>query len=149
GVYFAEIGTSRAGGGNATLYDLESVQVLRGPQGTLFGRNNTGGAVLITPAAPTDVLEGYVNGRLGDYALKDLEGAFNLPLGDKAALRLAGRVTERDGYFRSVATGQRSYDINNQNLRASLRWTPNDVFTSTTIATWLEADEAGSMLKPT
>lgn len=149
GVYFAEIGTSRAGGGNATLYDLESVQVLRGPQGTLFGRNNTGGAVLITPAAPTDVLEGYVNGRLGDYALKDMEGAFNLPLGDKAALRLAGRVTERDGYFRSVATGQRSYDINNQNLRASLRWTPNDVFTSTTIATWLEADEAGSMLKPT
>lgn len=149
GVYFGEVGTSRAGGGNATMYDLESVQVLRGPQGTLFGRNNTGGAVLITPAAPVDVYEGYFTGRVGDYNLRDLEGAVNLPLGDTLSLRLSGRWTERDGYFRSINTGQRSYDINNRNLRVSLRWSPTDAFTSTTIATWLEADEAGSMLKPT
>lgn len=149
GVYFAEIGQSRAGGGNATMYDLDSVQVLRGPQGALFGRNNTGGAVLITPMAPKDFQEGYVTARVGDYNLRDLEGAVNIPLGDTLALRIAGRTIERDGYFRSVTTGQRSYDINNQNARASLRWTPNAAFTSITIGTWLDSDEAGSMLKPT
>lgn len=149
GVYFAEVGQSRAGGGNATMYDLESVQVLRGPQGALFGRNNTGGAVLISPMAPKGFQEGYVTGRLGDYGLRDLEGAVNLPISDTLALRVAGRTIERDGYFRSVTTGQKSYDINNQSLRASLRWTPTDAFSSTTIATWLDSDEAGSMLKPT
>lgn len=149
GVYFAEVGQSRAGGGNATMYDLESVQVLRGPQGALFGRNSTGGAVLISPMVPKDFQAGYVTGRLGDYGLRDLEGAVNLPISDTLALRVAGRTIERDGYFRSVTTGQKSYDINNQSLRASLRWTPTDAFSSTTIATWLDSDEAGSMLKPT
>jgi len=149
GLYFAEVGQSRAGGGNATMYDLESVQVLRGPQGALFGRNNTGGAVLITPMAPGESAEGYVTARIGDYNLRDLEGAANLPLGETLDLRIAGRTIERDGYFRSVTTGQRSYDINNQSLRASLRWTPTEAFTSTLIGTWLDSDEAGSMLKPT
>ena len=148
-VYFAEVGQSRAGGGNATMYDLESVQVLRGPQGALFGRNNTGGAVLITPRAPSDFQDGYLTARIGNYNLRDLEAAVNLPLGETLALRLAGRTIERDGYFRSVTTGQRSYDINNQSFRASLRWTPTAAFASTTIATWLDSDEAGSMLKPT
>jgi iron complex outermembrane recepter protein len=59
GVYFADVGTSRSGGGDAVLFDLASVQVLRGPQGTLFGRNTTGGAVLINPKLPTDRFEGF------------------------------------------------------------------------------------------
>src|SRR3546814_6273223 len=58
-VYFAEVVQNRPQGINSGLFDLESVQVLKGPQGTLFGRNTTGGAVLISPVTPTDEFEGY------------------------------------------------------------------------------------------
>lgn len=148
GVYFAEVGQSRSGGGNATLYDLESVQVLRGPQGVLFGRNNTGGAVLITPRAPSDVAEGYVEARIGNFGLFDIEGVVNLPIDETLAVRVAARSVRRDGYFRSVTTGQEAFDQNNQNLRVSLRWSPTASLTSTTIFTYFIADEAGSMVKP-
>ena len=75
GVYFAEVVGVRAQGGTTSgntvgagaFTDLANVQVLKGPQGTLFGRNTTGGAVLLTPAKPTDDLEGYVEGTYGNY----------------------------------------------------------------------------------
>ena len=88
--YFNEVQVGGVGG--TSLYDLESVQVLKGPQGTLFGRNATGGAVLYTSKRPDDEFGGYVTGRAGNYDAFQLEGALNLPLADdgSAALRVAG-----------------------------------------------------------
>ena len=154
--YFAEVPLSspfQIPGLPPQFFDLQSAQVLKGPQGTLFGRNTTGGAVLFVPQAPTDDFEGYVRGQLGTYSNRQIEGAVNVPLGDIGALRLAGFVWNRDGYTKTVA-GRRDFaaslitgtpvlldsiDINNQDvmqLRGSLRLNPTDNFENTTIVTW-------------
>ena len=67
-----------------TFYDLDGIQVLKGPQGTLFGRNTTGGAVLIQTAKPTDEFSGFALSRLGNYNQRYFEGAVSLPLGEKS-----------------------------------------------------------------
>lgn len=87
------------------LFDLENLQVLKGPQGTLFGRSTTGGAVLLVPRAPSGSFEGYARAQFGDYSNRQFEGAVNIPLaGDRAALRVAGFVWKRDGYSHATAT---------------------------------------------
>jgi iron complex outermembrane recepter protein len=79
------------------------VQVLNGPQGTLFGRNTTGGAVLLVPQKPTNDFEGYAQVKFGNYDNKQLEGAINLPIvDDKVLLRVAGAYQDRDGYTYDV-----------------------------------------------
>jgi iron complex outermembrane receptor protein len=96
--YFNEVQVSGAGGSSA-FYDLASIQVLKGPQGTLFGRNSTGGAVLFTTARPSDELGGYALARMGNYRSLHLEGALNLPIAaDVLALRIAGVRQSRRGF---------------------------------------------------
>ncbi|MFY7835835.1 MAG: TonB-dependent receptor domain-containing protein [Novosphingobium sp.] len=89
------------------MYDLERVEVLRGPQGTLYGKNTTGGAVNII-AAPAKLGEtsGYANAGYGNYNRVDLNGAINLPLSEKAALRVAGTYSRADGWFKNVVPGK-------------------------------------------
>ena len=109
GVYFAEVVGVRAQGGTTSgntvgagaFTDLENVQVLKGPTGTLFGRNTTGGAILLTPKKPTDNLEGYIEGTYGNYDAMRLQGAINLPLADTFKVRLAVDRNKRDGYMRN------------------------------------------------
>ena len=110
GVYFADVVAPRGsgatfggdGGGPGSLFDLQNVQVLKGPQGTLFGRNTSGGAVLIVPKKPVNRVEGYAEGTLGDYALHGLEGVVNMPLSDTFRVRLGGIWKERDGYLKNI-----------------------------------------------
>jgi iron complex outermembrane receptor protein len=102
-------------------YDLASVQVLKGPQGTLFGRNSTSGALLVYPAAPDYDIGGYLMGGYGNYDRREVEGALNVPIiEDHVALRVAGRREKVDGYTRSVNTGQRLDDRNDSAFRVSL-----------------------------
>lgn len=89
------------------FYDLERIEVLRGPQGTLYGRNTTGGAVNILTRRPTDKFEGFVFAQYGNFDSMKLQGAINLPLGDRVRQRFAGYWFERDGYTKNVATGNR------------------------------------------
>ncbi len=113
GVYFADViaprGNGSTGGGNGagvgSLMDLQNVQVLKGPQGTLFGRNTTGGAILLVPQKPTDNLEGFVEGSLGDYDLRRVQGAANLPLSDTFRVRVAADYNRRDGYLKNHGLG--------------------------------------------
>ncbi len=85
------------------FFDLENVQVLSGPQGTLFGRNTTGGAVLFQPHKPVDRLEGYIEGSIGNYNLRAVEGAINVPLaGEKLMVRIAGAYRDRRGYTKDL-----------------------------------------------
>lgn len=140
GLYFAEFSLGAGLGTNSSLYDLASVQVLKGPQGTLFGRNTTGGAVLFTPNRPSDDFEGYVQGTLGDYALRDVEGMVNIPLGEMAALRVAGKLTRRDGFMRNVTTGQETDDRDAEGGRVSLRLNPTESIESTFVASFVRDD---------
>jgi iron complex outermembrane receptor protein len=110
-VYFADVVAPRAQGGTnagngagpGSFFDLQNVQVLKGPQGTLFGRNTTGGAVLLVPRKPTSELGGYVEGTAGDYGLFREQGVFNLPVSDTLRLRLGVDHEKRDGYLKNVS----------------------------------------------
>lgn len=111
GVYFAEVVAPRANGastggngaGAGSMFDLQNVQVLKGPQGTLFGRNTTGGAVLLTPRKPTYELEGYLEGSIGNYDLRRVQGVINIPLADTFRVRLGVDRQKRDGYLRNIS----------------------------------------------
>lgn len=83
-----------------SFIDLESVQVIKGPQGTLFGRNTTGGAVLYGTAKPTNDLSGFAKARIGNYDLRESELVLNLPIvTDRVLIRLAGSILRRDGFM--------------------------------------------------
>lgn len=110
------------------MYDLERVEVLRGPQGTLYGKNTTGGAVnLISRDAKLGETSGYVNAGYGNYNRFDLSGAVNVPLGEKAALRVGGTYARADGWFKNVVPGGPDLAGTNEwALRGTLKLEPVD-----------------------
>ncbi|MFC6438360.1 TonB-dependent receptor [Novosphingobium resinovorum] len=131
--YFAEV-PSPTTGSSIPTYDLGSVQVLKGPQGTLFGRNTTGGAILYYPTAPDYSVGGYLQGTYGNYDSRLLEGALNMPIVDgKLALRIAGQYQKRDGWTRNIGIGRDADDLNSRALRGSLLFEPTDWISNTTI----------------
>jgi iron complex outermembrane recepter protein len=119
-------------GGPGLFVDLENVQVLSGPQGTLFGRNTTGGAVLVTAKRPnTQRVEGFVEGSYGNYDLVNIQGAVNVPLiEDKLAVRVAGAYYDRDGYTRDLVWDKDRDDQHWYTGRVSILATPTDRLTN-------------------
>jgi len=111
------------------FYDVAQVEVLRGPQGTLYGRNATAGVVNVTSAVPTDQFEAMGSVDIGNYKNRRLEAMINLPVdGDKLMLRVAGEWTKRDGFSTNSLTNS---PIDGRDLwsgRASLRWQPSEKF---------------------
>ena len=90
------------------FFDLGQVEVVRGPQGTLYGRNATAGVVNLTPAKPTDQFEAMASAELGNYHQRRFEGMINIPIvDDRLAVRLAGEWTKRQGYSFNALTDQR------------------------------------------
>ncbi len=133
------------GEGANSLYDLQSVQVLKGPQGTLFGRNATGGAVLFTSTRPTDKFGGYISGRLGDYSLRQVEGAINIPImGDKLMARIAGDYEYRNGFQRNLFDGNRVGNVRRQAVRGSLTFAPNNAFKNELVVDYLHSGGSGT-----
>lgn len=126
-----------------TLYDLESVQSLKGPQGTLFGKNSMGGAMVFTTKRPTDVLEGGITLEAGNYDLQKAVGVLNVPLAaDVAAVRFAGQLERRDGIFKNSFPGMKDLaDRDHKSARASLLLTPSDSFENLLTLDYLERDE--------
>ncbi len=103
------------------LYDLEGIQVLKGPQGTLFGRNTTGGAILFQTAKPDDKFGGYILGRYGNFNSRHVEGAVSLPVSDKIAFRIAGDYTGGGAFVRNIASHSR-LGKRRTSLRSAARW---------------------------
>ncbi len=127
--YFNEVQVG--GDTSSAFYDLQSVQILKGPQGTLFGRNATGGAVLFTSQKPTDDLGGYITLRGGNYAQFQAEGAINVPIvDDKVLLRVAGFLQRRDGFQYNLFDGSRLGNVRRENVRASLTLKPTTGITN-------------------
>lgn len=126
----------------AEFFDMERVEVLRGPQGTLYGRNATGGVFNAITAKP--VLEewrGNATVTIGNYGTLKYRGMINVPIGDKIAVRLAGNKLERDGYATNTVTGE---DIDGRELfgvRGSIYVEPTDNFRATFIAEHFEEDD--------
>ncbi|MBN8605571.1 MAG: TonB-dependent receptor [Caulobacterales bacterium] len=126
-VYFGDVVQARTQGINQALFDIRAIEVLKGPQGTLFGRNSTGGAVVIRPQLPSDVFEGNIGVTLDEHETTNVDGYVNIPLGDSAALRLAGGFNQSDGYIYDVNLGRNVDYIDNWAGRATLSMdlTPN------------------------
>jgi iron complex outermembrane recepter protein len=129
-VYFNELQTS--GLATTTFFDLQSVQVLKGPQGTLFGRNSTGGAVLYTTTQPGKEFDGYVVYTAGNFNEQKLEGAVTIPLVEWASLRLAAVDEHRDGYEHNIYLNTDAGSVDNQYFRGTLLLTPLDALESVT-----------------
>jgi iron complex outermembrane recepter protein len=143
GLYFAEVNQPRTIGLTASFFDLQNIQVFKGVQGTLFGRNMTGGAVLIEPAHPTDKFEASLSGGFGNYSQRNLEGMINIPLGEAAALRIAGRVNRRDGFIVDQNNGRDYMDDHSDAVRVSLKLNPASNFENLTILDYIKTNEHG------
>jgi len=98
GLYIDGVFMPRTSGAVLRVLDIDRIEVLRGPQGTLFGRNSTGGAIRIFSKNPTDQFEGSIEGTIGNFDHHDVIGMLNVPLGNGFALRVQGAYLDKDGY---------------------------------------------------
>ncbi|GAB3106503.1 TonB-dependent receptor [Aestuariicella hydrocarbonica] len=130
-IYINDIVIAPTQGSNLGMYDLQNVQVLKGPQGTLFGRNSTGGAILMSSKRPGSELGGYVNVKVGDYNLTGFEGAVDVPITDNLQVRIAAHKLDRDGYQENVAdnalNGDDYSDEHSQGARISVNFDQGDL----------------------
>jgi iron complex outermembrane receptor protein len=137
GIYVDGVYVSRPDGTVLDNVDLQSIQVLRGPQGTLFGKNTTGGAILYTTNKPVDEFEGHAEVRAGNYHQLDGKFTVNVPLaGDSLLSRFSVYSTTRDGYVKSRANGnpgmtdgEEYSDVDRKGAQAQLRWNANEDLT--------------------
>ena len=122
-------------GNTATaFFDLGSIQVLKGPQGTLFGRNATGGAVLYSTPMPGDEFSGYVIARGASRDYSQVQAAIDLPIIDgKLGVRLAVDMTRGNGYITNINTGNTLGDKNSRSGRATIQFTPTDAISNVTV----------------
>lgn len=148
GLYFNEVPLNSAVGQNAAFFDLEAVQVLKGPQGTLFGRNSTGGAVLISSKKP--ILGEYgasAQVGIGNYKARNFDIVANIPVMDNLAIRAAFSRIKRDGTWVNVADGRDYDDKNSWAGRFSVLFEPTDNITNNTVFDYTEHDIHGSAIR--
>jgi iron complex outermembrane receptor protein len=145
GVYIDEVYVGRAVGSTIEFGDIASVEVLRGPQGTLFGRNTIGGAVLVRTREPElGDLSGRARFRLGSDDWFEGFAAINLPIGETAAARVSGGFRKRDGYVIRTFDG---LDLGNEDMvamNAAFRWEPTSNFDISLRADYTDRDENGA-----
>lgn len=151
--YFAEVPNSTSIDGRVgTYYDLANVQVLAGPQGTLFGKNATGGNILFEPVKPQDDFGGYVRAEYGNYKNRRAEGAINVPVvSDKVLLRVAGSIGRRDGYTVDVGpnfTGKDYDNLGYESVRVGLTLKPAEGFEIYTVGRYYHSSNNGGGTVP-
>ena len=144
GIYVDGVYVARSVGGLVDLLDLERVEVLRGPQGTLFGRNTIGGAIQLVSKKPQfDDVDGYATGTVGTSGRFEFQGAVNIPLSETVAVKFSGLKKQQDGYIIN-ALGQDLGDDNSYSLRGQIRFTPSDHLDINLSVDYTEGDENGA-----
>lgn len=128
------------------FFDLERVEVLRGPQGTLYGRNATGGVVNVISSKPTDSFEALLKAEYGNYNSVKLRGMINVPVGDMIAIRGAAAMLKRDGYGENKTTGNDVDDRDLWNTRLTVSFEPTDSFRTFLLWDHFEEDDSRSRI---
>ena len=145
GIYVDGLYHPRTLGLAGALVDIQRVEILRGPQGTLFGRNTTGGAFNVLTADPTQQLEGSLSATLGNYDLREVVGVLNIPISETLAARFVGQRGKRDGY----AKDSLGRDLNKDNstyLRGKLLFTPTDAVSIKLFGSYSENHAGGGII---
>ncbi len=146
GIYLDGVYLARPISSNLGFLDVANIQVVRGTQGTLFGRNTTGGAVQFTTTQPDGDFAGYVKAEVGNYDHRLVEGAVTLPIaGEELSARFAARYTERDGYGENQFTGAPLGDIESDvSTRATIKWAPASMPVTLTVSgEYLKSNDNG------
>jgi iron complex outermembrane receptor protein len=145
GIYIDEVYVGRAVGGLIDFGDVAGVEILRGPQGTLFGRNTIGGAILVRTRAPEiGKFSSKARFRVGQDDLYDGFAAFNLKLGDTAAARLSGGLRKRDGYVRRAFDDRDLGNDDSYSVNGGLNWAPSAKSLLFVRADYTRRDENGA-----
>jgi iron complex outermembrane receptor protein len=144
GIYIGDVLFKRAYGLDQISFDMKSIEVLKGPQGTLFGLNVTGGNIIFRPNLPTNEFSSSVLLGTGNFGDRHFGGYLNLPLAQGAALRIAGEYRQRSGYITNVATGQDNQDLDGGGLRVSLKLDPSDTLSSLFVGSYLKSNTNGT-----
>jgi iron complex outermembrane recepter protein len=144
GFYLDGIYQSRTQQQSVPIFDVARIEVLRGPQGTLYGRNTFGGNVSVVTQEPTDKNEGGINLDKGNYNSARIDGFINIPLTENLMLRVAGVYQKHDGYVHSTHDGVVLDDLDENAERVNLKWTPtSNLEVSLHAGTW-HRDDAGA-----
>ena len=141
GVFIDGVYRSRSAAAISDLPNLERVEVLRGPQSTLFGKNASAGVISVVTALPAAEFGGSLEAALGNYGLQIVKGDLQVPLSDTAGFSISGGVNQRDGYFDNRLTGAELNERDRWNLRAQLALAPTDTVSLRFIADYDELDE--------
>ena len=131
GIYIDDVYNSRVASATFDFLDVAQIEVLRGPQGTLYGKNTTAGAINITTRQPTFDFEGRAEVSVGNLGYRQLKAAVSGPLGDKVAARLALSSTSRDGTIYNVTSSRAINQQDNLGLRAQVLWEPTEALSVT------------------
>jgi len=130
------------------LIDIARVEVLRGPQGTLYGRNTTGGAIALYTNDPVDVVEGSFQASYGNFNAWEVIGVINVPLNDKLALRLVGQHNEHDGYGEDIE-GRPLVEEKGTYVRGKLKFDVSDGITATLLGSYQNSSNSGAIVQLT
>lgn len=123
------------------FYDIDRVEVLRGPQGTLYGRNSVAGAINVLTGQPSKDVNGYITGEVGSYLLLSTEGAVGGPLADGISGRIAFRTVDRNGYGEMIEDGRDVNDERSRSIRAKLDFEPTETLTIRLGADYSDVDD--------
>lgn len=126
GTYVDGVYISRSAGGVLDVLDVERIEVLRGPQGTLFGRNTIGGAINIISRRPANELDGTVELSVGNYNRRNVRASIDIPLGDNLLSTFAVSSKQSDGYVDRVLMGDELGDIDKLSFRGSVLFEPSE-----------------------
>lgn len=138
---------SRPAAALAALYDVERIEVARGPQGTLYGRNATGGAINVISRRPTSTVEGYLDFSYGNYSAVSVEGAIGGPLaGDKLRARIAAKLEQRDGWGTNLFNGRDVDDVKSRAIRVMLDFQPSETVSFLLTGEYFKRDDSANAL---
>ena len=126
GVYVDDVYYSRIRGTQFDLFDIERIEVLRGPQGTLYGKNTIGGALKVVTQRPGDAFRANLALAYGSYNQREAKGSISGPISDTVSLGVSGLVSLRDGYVTDPVSGAKYNDKDTMAVRGQLAWTPSD-----------------------